>query len=257
MEFNDRQHVILAWVQEQSHVEVETIARRFGVTTQTIRRDINPLCELGLLRRRYGGVSWPEAKAIRQQTGEENATAGLLAVARCLAADVPEGATISLGSGEAAERAAMALANHHSLRILTNNFKVAAAVSGNADIEVIVSGGQYRHQHHDVVGPEVTGFFSSFTTDIGVVGAYSLDVGQGLLEQDIRDAEVSRAIITNTRQRWLLAESISWETAAACKVASFRYIDRLYTNRLPESARGQLPAHVDIKEAGFPDASVA
>jgi DeoR family glycerol-3-phosphate regulon repressor len=47
-------------VHEQEHVEVED-CQRFGVTTQTIRRDINKLCEQGLLRRRYGGVSLPSS----------------------------------------------------------------------------------------------------------------------------------------------------------------------------------------------------
>ena len=49
----DRQKSILDWVNEQKHVEVEDIAQRFGVTTQTIRRDINKLCEQGVLRRRW------------------------------------------------------------------------------------------------------------------------------------------------------------------------------------------------------------
>ena len=60
----DRQKSILDWVNEQKHVEVEDIAQRFGVTTQTIRRDINKLCEQGVLRRRYGGVSLPASATV-------------------------------------------------------------------------------------------------------------------------------------------------------------------------------------------------
>ncbi|OEY65429.1 DeoR/GlpR family DNA-binding transcription regulator [Marinobacter sp. X15-166B] len=247
----ERQRSILEWVYEQEHVEVEDIAQRFGVTTQTIRRDINKLCEQGLLRRRYGGVSLPPSTAVRPQDDHQirNRKAKLL-MARRVAARIPEGATVSLGVGSTIELVAQALSHHRSLRILTNNLRVAAALSGNAGLELIVSGGQYRHNHHDVVGPEVTSFFSSFTTDFGVISTGSMDERKGLMDYDVREAEVSRAIIANTRTRLLVADHSKWTLSANCKVASFRYVDRFYTDVLPGPQRGKLPDSVEIIECG-------
>lgn len=251
MSANERQRSILQWVHEQKDVEVEDIAQRFGVTTQTIRRDINKLCEQGLLRRRYGGVSLP-TNTVKSPL-EDGQVRNLLAkqqMAARLAADIPEGATVSLGVGSTIELVAQALTQHKSLRILTNNLSVATALSGNSDIEVIVSGGQYRHKDHDVVGPEVTHFFSSFITDFGIISTGSMDLGNGLMDYDIREAEVSRAIIANTRSRLLVADHSKWTLNSHCKVASFKYVDRFYTDVMPTQKRAGLPDSVDVIESG-------
>lgn len=247
----ERQYSILEWVREQEHVEVEDIARRFGVTTQTIRRDINRLCEQGLLRRRYGGVSLPSSStnSPTSDSGIRNLQAKQQ-MARIVAADIPENATVSLGVGSSIELVARALIHHQSLRILTNNLSVASALSANPGIEVIVSGGQYRHNDHDVVGPEVTNFFSSFLTDYGIISTGSMDLHHGLMDYDIREAEVSRAIISNTRVRLLVADQSKWTLNSHCKVASFKYVDRFYTDRLPANKQSEMPESVDIIECG-------
>jgi DeoR family glycerol-3-phosphate regulon repressor len=148
--------------------------------------------------------------------------------------------------GSTIELVAQALIHHTSLRILTNNFSVAAALSGNRDIEVIVSGGQYRHNNHDVVGPEVTNFFSSFITDFGIISTGSMDLHNGLMDYDIREAEVSRAIIANTRSRLLVADHSKWTENSHCKVASFKYVDRFYTDVISNQQRISLPDTIDI-----------
>lgn len=259
MSAKDRQRSILEWVQEQKHVEVEDIAQRFGVTTQTIRRDINKLCELGLLRRRYGGVSLPAAAAIPITCLQGDPVRNLLArqhMVRRVAADIPEGATVSLGGGSTIELVAQALAQHQSLRIMTNNLSVTVALSGNPGIEVIVSGGIYRHNHHDVVGPEVTSFFSSFVSDFGIISPGSMDQQNGLMDYDIREAEVSRAIITNTRSRILVADHSKWTLGSHCKVASFRYVDSFYTDTLPRQKSIGLPGSVTVIECGEPASGI-
>ncbi len=245
----DRQKSILDWVNEQKHVEVEDIAQRFGVTTQTIRRDINKLCEQGLLRRRYGGVSLPaSASTPPLESTQIRHLAAKQQMARRVAEDIPEGATVSLGVGSTVELVARALINHQSLRILTNNLGVASALSANSGIDVIVSGGQYRHNHHDVVGPEVTSFFSSFITDFGIISTGSMDPRHGLMDHDIREAEVSRAIISNTRSRFLVADHSKWTQSSHCKVASFKYVDRFYTDFIKDGKLVSLPASLEIIE---------
>ncbi|WP_228702936.1 DeoR/GlpR family DNA-binding transcription regulator [Marinobacter gelidimuriae] len=232
-------------------LDSQALRQRFGVTTQTIRRDINKLCEQGLLRRRYGGVSLPPSAATHLI--DELQVRNLRAkqrMAERVAAHIPEGATVSLGVGSTIERVAQALIHHRSLKILTNNLRVAAALSVNPSIDVIVSGGQYRHKDQDVVGPEVTHFFSSFVTDFGIISTGSMDLQHGLMDHEIREAEVSRAIISNTRDRLLVADYSKWTLSSYCKVASFKYVDRLYTDVMPNQQREGLPDSVSIIECG-------
>lgn len=235
MDAKQRQDFILEWVRQVHHLEVDAIATRFGVTPQTIRRDINRLCEAGMLRRRYGGVSLPSkttnASITSRKTTNESAK---WAIAQAVAARIPENASVSLGVGSTVEMVARALAGHQSLKILTNNLSIPLVLADNPDIEIIVAGGQFRRNDNDVVGPEVSHFFSSFCTDFGIVGTGSMDMQNGLMDFEVREAEVSRSIISNTRASILVADASKWQQTAACKVASFKYIDQFFTDYLPD-----------------------
>ena len=51
-----RKDQILSLVRERGFVSIDSLAKHFSVTTQTIRRDINKLCKNGQLRRYHGGA---------------------------------------------------------------------------------------------------------------------------------------------------------------------------------------------------------
>lgn len=253
MSVTRRQNVILDWVQEQKQVAVDDLAEHFGVTTQTIRRDLNKLCEQGLLRRHYGGVSLPPRPLnVSIHIRRSRYVARKEVLAKAVAALIPNHTTISMGVGSTVAQVARALVNHQGLKVLTNNLNVAAALSVNSDIEVIVSGGQYRHADNDVVGPEVTDFYSSFIADFGIFSAGALDLDNGVMDFDVREAEATRAIIANTRQRVLVADHSKWTQNASCKVATFNYVDRFYTEAIMPEQRAKIPKSVNLHLCPLP-----
>jgi DeoR family glycerol-3-phosphate regulon repressor len=58
MILSERQAQIAEMVRQQDFIRVEVLATYFNVTTQTIRRDLNLLCDRGMARRLHGGVQW-------------------------------------------------------------------------------------------------------------------------------------------------------------------------------------------------------
>lgn len=248
-----RQNFILDWVQEQKQVAVDDIAQHFGKTTQTIRRDVNKLCEQGLLRRHYGGVSLPpQPLNVSIYVRQSRYVARKEVLAQAVAQFIPNHTTISMGVGSTVAQVASALVHHQGLKVLTNNLNVAAALSVNPDIEVIVSGGQYRHADNDVVGPEVTDFYSSFITDFGIFSAGALDFNSGIMDFDVREAEATRAIIANTRQRILVADHSKWSQQASCKVATLNYVERFYTEAITLEQRAVIPKTVNLQLCPLP-----
>src|SRR5262245_10183727 len=51
-----RQTDIVTLAKSEGRVSVEDLAERFNVTPQTIRKDLNDLCESGVLQRFHGGA---------------------------------------------------------------------------------------------------------------------------------------------------------------------------------------------------------
>src|SRR6478672_5802710 len=95
---NPRQADLLDAVRAHGSLSVEALAERFGVTLQTVRRDVKLLAEAGMLARFHGGVRVPSSTteniAYRQrQRLNEGAKAR---IARAVAAAVPSGCSLIL-----------------------------------------------------------------------------------------------------------------------------------------------------------------
>ena len=242
MKLTERQHTILEWIRQTEHLEVELIAQRFDVTTQTIRKDINQLCEYGLLRRRHGGVSLPSSVTNLSFTSRQIINQhAKQRIASHLASLIPDNASVFLGIGTTIEFVARELSDHKGLTVLTNNLNVASLLCNSPSIQVMVAGGQLRHNDHDVVGEETTRFFSEFHADYGVIGTGGLDIRHGLMDFDVREAAVSRAILSNCRQRILVADQSKWGRNALAKIAPLTQIDLFITDHLPATARSAIP----------------
>ncbi|MDK9736517.1 DeoR/GlpR family DNA-binding transcription regulator [Vibrio sp. D404a] len=243
MELNQRQKQILATLKSNQDVQIDHLADQFAVTTQTIRRDVNQLCEQGLARRVHGGVSLPTAltnTSYRFRTGVESEVKDGIAMA--VANAIPEGSTVMMGIGTTVTRIAQYLLAKPALRVITNNLQVARILEANEQIEVYLAGGLLRREHQDMVGSSVVSFFSDFEADIGICGCGSITTSHYAMEHEQVEADLSKAILNNSRECWLVADASKWGRFAALKVAPLDRFDRIYTNnrQLPEELNVQL-----------------
>src|SRR6478752_629189 len=120
---NLRQNDLLNEVRARGSVSVETLAEQFGVTLQTVRRDVQRLAEAGLVARFHGGVRVPSSTteniAYRQRQALQ--AEGKARIARAIAARVPAGCSLILNLGTTTEAVARELLHHKGLRVITNN----------------------------------------------------------------------------------------------------------------------------------------
>src|SRR5258708_11893782 len=121
---------------------VEDLARRFEVSAQTIRKDLNDLCEQRVLTRIHGGgiiasgVENLAYEARRFVAAEEKKAIGAAAAAK-----IPNGCSLFINIGTTTEEVASALTSHEGLLVITNNLNVARLLYRHPRIEVIVAGG--------------------------------------------------------------------------------------------------------------------
>jgi DeoR family transcriptional regulator, glycerol-3-phosphate regulon repressor len=101
----------------------------------------------------------------------------------------------------------------------------------NPDIEVYIAGGLFRSQQQDVVGNSVSAFFNDFEADIGILGCAAVTDSHSAMEHETAEAEISRCIVKNSRQSWLVADASKWSISASVKVASLSEFDQIYTNQ--------------------------
>lgn len=236
MSLNQRQQQVLKWVQRQGFVSIEALAEHFSVTPQTIRRDINELCEQGLLRRYHGGAGLPSsveniAYTDRQVLHLEEKRR----IAQMVARHIPNQASLFINIGTTNEEVARALLDHKGLRIITNNLNVAAMMSANPSFEVIVAGGVVRSRDRGIIGEATIDFIRQFKVDFGIIGISGIDVDGTLLDYDYREVRVAETIIANSRQVLLVADHSKFGRNALVRLSHLSEIDALFTDQpVPE-----------------------
>lgn len=241
---NPRQTMIVEKAQADGFVSVDELAVTFGVTPQTLRRDINMLCEMGVLRRYHGGASLitntrnvDYASRRQMMQGEKDR------IGQLVARHIPDGASLFLNIGTTAEAVARALINHHALRIVTNNINVATLLSQGRDFEITIAGGRVRHHDLAVVGEATIDFINQFKVDFGVIGISGIDPDGTLLDFDYREVKVAQAIIANSRTVFLATDHSKFGRRAMVKLGSIGLVDALFIDRPPP------PAFLDLLRA--------
>ncbi|HWV21342.1 MAG TPA: DeoR/GlpR family DNA-binding transcription regulator [Devosia sp.] len=233
-----RQREILSLIETEGAQYIEPLAARYDVTTQTIRRDINALCDLGYARRFHGGVDMP----VGTRNISVNARAALNSlakqrIARRIAAAIPVGSTVFMGIGSTVQFVAAALRDHQDLRVVTNNIDVALTLSEAPQVEVHMTGGLLRHNDRDVVGPDALIFFEKFYASHAVVGAGALDPEKGILDFSYSEAQLTVKLLENARLKFLAADVSKWSRDASVRVAPFTAITSFFTDTLPNDKR--------------------
>lgn len=229
---NDRARTILALVSELGFQSIEALAERFGVSTQTIRRDVNALCDRGLCRRRHGGIDvLPEGENLAYLTRRILNHEAKRAIANLVAQQVPDGASLFFGIGTTPEQCAHALLERQGLRVMTNNLNVAATLMRNPSCQITIAGGRLRNQDNDVVAGEAHQFFSRYSVDIGIYGVGGVALDGGLLDFSPDEVCMREALAQHCRQRFLVLDHSKFGRRATVRGGNMAQATHVFTDQ--------------------------
>lgn len=238
MTMTPRQSDILSLARDTGRVSVEHLSEAFGVTVQTIRRDLGELCDAGVLDRTHGGAMLPSGVTnIGYEERRRVASAAKDAIGRAAAALVPAGASLFLNIGTTTEAVARALRETPNLMVVSNNMNVAQTLGAHPSAEVIVTGGRLRRSDGGLVGDLAVEAIRQFKVDFAIIGGSALDAEGDLLDFDPDEVRVSRAILSQARSAILVADATKLDRAAPVRIAALADLDHWITDAEP-------PAHL-------------
>ncbi|MFC5385576.1 DeoR/GlpR family DNA-binding transcription regulator [Aquamicrobium segne] len=251
-----RHRDILQLAKDQGRVLVDDLAAHFKVTPQTIRKDLNDLCERRLLTRIHGGAVLPsgignmEYEARRKIAADEKD-----AIGKAAAALIPDNASLFINIGTTTEAVSKALLDHSGLMIITNNINVANRMRVYPAMEVVIAGGVVRGSDGGVVGEAAVDFIRQFKVDYAVIGASAIDHDGALLDFDFREVKVAQAIIANARHVILVSDSTKFERTAPVRIGHLSQVNSFITDRCAIERVRQICSENDVRliEAFRPD----
>lgn len=220
----------------KGHVNVELLSSEFKVTPQTIRKDLNDLCNLGELNRVHGGAVFPSNTTnLAYQARREIAAEGKSRIAESVANMIPDNSSVILNIGTTTEQVARGLRGHKGLMVITNNLNVAHILSKAPGIELVVTGGMVRKSDGGIVGEAAVDLIKQFKVDFAVIGASAIDEEGSLLDFDYREVQVSRAIVEQSRKTILVADHSKFERRAPVQIGRLSEMDVFVTDAEPST----------------------
>lgn len=229
-----RKHILLE-LQLRPHVRISDLADRFGVSTETVRRDLEKLSADGLLDRAHGGAS--ALSSGRYPSYDERATARVgerERIGRLAAQLVQPGETLMVDSGSTTFQFARFLAfNETPCTILTNSFPVAVALGQSEGAKVIVCPGDYLPSESATIGPDAVEFLERHSVDRCFIGASGLSE-DGLSESVRGFAAVKRVMLGRAENRHLLIDTEKFGRKGLARVGPLGNLDSIVSDASPE-----------------------
>lgn len=247
-ELSSRQADIMALARRHGRVDVDDLAAQFEVTPQTIRKDLNDLCDRRLLTRQHGGATYPSGVVnYAYEARRLLAADGKRAIGETAAGLVPDHSSVILNIGTTTEQVAVALRRHTGLMVVTNNINVANILREHPSAEVVIAGGVMRHEDGGIVGEAAVDFIRQFRVDYAVIGTSAIGTDGTLLDYDLREVKVAQAIMETANEKILVADSMKFERRAPVRIGHLRQIDVFVTDVPPPQSIIDMCAENDVR----------
>ncbi|WP_172297335.1 DeoR/GlpR family DNA-binding transcription regulator [Pseudoruegeria sp. HB172150] len=234
-----RRSAILGLLTKRGRASVEEIATVLRMTPQTIRKDLSALEQENKIVRYHGGATLLAGNEYTSFDARRNVSAAQKArIGAMVARQIPNSASVAINSGTTTAAAAAELRQHSGLRVVTDSVHVADEIRNFSGLEVIVPGGRVRASDGSIVGHSAAEFISQFRFDVAVIGTAAIGHDGALLDYDLSEVSVVRAIIRHARQVILAADSSKFGRAAPVCIANIGEVGLLVTDRsCPEPLR--------------------
>ena len=243
-----RQEEIVALAKANGRVLVDELAARFSVTPQTIRKDLNDLCDTRVLTRIHGGALFPSGNEnVKYEARRAIASSEKQAIGAAAAALIPNNSSLFINIGTTTEAVGEALADHHELMVITNNINVANRLRVFPGIEVVIAGGVVRGSDGGIVGEAAVDFIRQFKVDFAVIGVSAIDEDGALLDFDFREVKVAQAIISNARHVILVSDSLKFERTAPVRIGHLSQVHTFITDHCPVDSIRSICGDHDVR----------
>lgn len=228
----ERMERILKIAETRRFIKVEELAAFFGVSSRTIRRDLEKLEQNGLLKRTYGGAMTTRADDSEPTMDIRGDFFALekQRIGKAAADMVRDGDAVMLDSGTTVHQVARYLKMRRGLTVVTNAINIVNELANCEGITLLVTGGTLRPSTFSLVGAQAQEILKKINADWAFIGTSGITVRQGFTNTNLFEAEVKRAMIASARRVVVLADHSKFGKVSFASFASLEEVDQIITD---------------------------
>lgn len=238
----ERQHLIYATVQKNGAVATAKLVEQFGVSIETIRRDLLEMERQGLLSRVHGGaVAKGSMKAYEDlKTRNEQYSGEKSALSRLAMAYIREGDIISVDAGSTAIQFAEQLRTHFSdLTVVTHSLDVFEILRDHRNFRTILCGGQYLREENAFCGELAQEILEKLYVRKAFIFPAAVSLEFGICDYQAELLQMQKMLAHRAEEVFILADSSKFEKKALLKLSDMK---REYTY----ITDGELPVELQL-----------
>jgi len=235
----ERRKQIAEMLRELKSVKVSALSEQFGVSEETIRRDLARLDEDGIAIKSYGGAVLNETGGIDLPFNVRTThnIEGKMKIAELAAGLVRDGEHIVLDASSTAVYIAKALkAQRQNLTVITNSIEILIELSDRRDWNVISTGGRVREEYFALMGPRTAESLFAYTSEKLLFSCKGIDMDRGIMEGSEDVVETKKAMMYSASMRILAADASKFGRSGFARVGPLKDLDMIITDRKPEAA---------------------
>lgn len=231
----ERKNEILNKLRMEQRVLVSELAVRYGVTEETIRRDLDKLEKEGYATKTYGGAIWGNSTktdlsyTIRNKTNVEAKTI----IATLVSQMIQDGDHLMLDDSSTSLYIAKQLKDKKNLTIVTYSVEIIMELASVEGFTILSTGGQLKPDSLSFTGHQVAETLSRFHVDKAILSCKGIDPAAGITDSAESHAVAKKSMIQNAKEVFLVLDDSKLDKVSFVQIALLEKLDRLILNQKP------------------------
>ncbi len=246
----ERRNKIEQIISEERSVLVVELAKRFDVTTETIRGDLEKLERQGVLIRTYGGATLAENSEPELAITERDTVnyEGKQRIGKYAATLIKDGETIFLDASTSAWHLARYIKGKRGLTVITNADKIVSELSSCDHIHIVCVGGELTPKNMSYVGRVAERTIrDNYYANKFFFSCKGVTLSRGLVDSSEGEAEIKKAMLESSESAIFLCDKNKIGRLGVPRISGLENIDLLITDSLLTDEWTNALAEKDVK----------
>ncbi len=232
-----RRAEILEILEDEKYISVTALSAHFEVSDVTIRKDLDVLAELGLVRRSHGGVGKPSRSnsSVDYSSKKQLHSAEKVKIAAAAADLIQDGDSVIINVGSTCAFVCEEIKKKKRIIVITNAMHIFQELSNCKNVTVFFLGGRYDTDFQITVGENVVEQLSKYKADVLIMGMDGIDIDSGATSYNHLEDSIMRQMILQAKHRVIVADHSKFGRVTFAHIADLNAFDTMITDDYPDN----------------------
>lgn len=229
----ERRNEILSILREEGRVIVADLSKKYDVTEETIRRDLEKLESDGYAERTYGGavLRGNEKEEVPFLMRKRENVDAKMRIAEALSGMIDDGDRIMLDASTTALFVAKRIRDKKNITVITNSIEILLELSDIPDWKVLSTGGSLKGRALSLLGYQAERMVDGFFVDKAILSCKGVDLHKGFTDSNELDAGIKKQMLKSATKRIMAVDNAKFDHLSFTQVVDFSGIDLLATDK--------------------------